>query len=649
MIARIETRSVTTMRVGKILGIVIGAIIAVVAVALLAVRLFVNPNDYKSRIAAAVKQSTGRDLALDGDLKLSVFPWVGLELGRARLGNLAGFGPAPLVSLQSATLRVRLLPLLARHLDVGRIEIDGLALNLQRNAAGRGNWQGSAETTAPAAPGAAPAAGGRSIDLEGLAGVVLKNASVTYDQSTLENIDLEVGRVAETAPHRYHVAPVEFSGALQRPGTGHDVTFKLAAPTVDVDLAAQTLSLPALTSDVAGAQLSGHLQGTHILDAPAFGGAIMLAPLGLRAFMDRLGITAPQTRDPAALTELSGSADFAYGGGALKLEKVAIALDQTQLHGELSLASGDKSALSFDLAVDHLNVDHYLSLAKKPVPPPAPAAGSQPAPTSALRTLTADGTLTVGTLIAGGIDFTSLSVTLHAKDGIARLFPAKAQLYGGAYSGDVTVDSRTDTPALTLDQHLSNIDVGRLLADSLKSHRLAGRGNFSLQATAHGSDADSVLKTLSGHAETNLADGALEGVDLWYEVSAAQALLKHQAPLAADTAKRTKFDAVKLSATIDRGVATTKDLTIASGLLRVTGEGSANLVTEGIDFHIVATLLNEARTASSADIPIAITGTIASPTVRPDVQGLLKGQLRQKLQNALGDKLGDKLKGLLGQ
>jgi AsmA protein len=634
------------MRVGKILGIVIGGIIAALLVALLAVRLFVNPNDYKSRIAAAVKQSTGRDLVLEGDLNLSVFPWVGLELGRARLGNLPGFGPAPLGSLQSATLRVRLLPLLARHLQVGRIEIDGLALNLQRNAAGRGNWQGNAET--PAAPAGAPSARRRSVDFAGLAGVTLKNASVTYDQSTLENIDLEVGRVAETGPNRYHIAPVEFSGALQRPGTGHDVTFKLTAPTLDVDLAAQTLSLPALTSDLAGAQLSGHLQGTHILDAPVLGGAITLAPLGLRAFMDRLGITAPQTRDPAALTELSGSADFAYGGGALKLEKVAFALDQTQLHGQLSLASGDRSAVSFDLAVDHLNVDHYLSPAKS-APPPAPAPGSQPAPASALRTLAADGTLTVGILIAGGIDFTNLSVALHAKDGVARLFPAKAQLYGGAYSGDLTVDSRTDTPAITLDQHLSNIDVGRLLADSLKSHRVAGRGNFSLQATAHGSDADSVLKTLSGHAETNIADGALEGIDLWYEVSAAQALLKQQAPPAADTAKRTKFEAVKLSAAIDRGVATTKDLTIASGLLRATGQGSADLVTQGVDFHIVASVLNTARTASSADIPIAITGTIASPTVRPDVEGILKEQLKQKLQNALGDKLGDKLKGLLGR
>ena len=50
------------MRTAKILGIALGAVIALVALALLAVRLFVDPNDYKPRIAAAVRNATGREL-----------------------------------------------------------------------------------------------------------------------------------------------------------------------------------------------------------------------------------------------------------------------------------------------------------------------------------------------------------------------------------------------------------------------------------------------------------------------------------------------------------------------------------------------------------------------------------------------------------
>lgn len=62
------------MRTVKTVALVLGALIAVVVLALIAVWLLVNPNDFKPQIAAAVKRSTGRDLVLKGNIALSVFP-----------------------------------------------------------------------------------------------------------------------------------------------------------------------------------------------------------------------------------------------------------------------------------------------------------------------------------------------------------------------------------------------------------------------------------------------------------------------------------------------------------------------------------------------------------------------------------------------
>jgi AsmA protein len=76
-----------SMRTAKILAILVGGIIALLVAGLLAVWLWVNPNDYKARIAAAVKESTGRDLVVNGGVKLSLFPWVALELGPATLST----------------------------------------------------------------------------------------------------------------------------------------------------------------------------------------------------------------------------------------------------------------------------------------------------------------------------------------------------------------------------------------------------------------------------------------------------------------------------------------------------------------------------------------------------------------------------------
>jgi AsmA protein len=117
--------------------------------------------------------------------------------------------------------------------------------------------------------------------------------------------------------------------------------------------------------------------------------------------------------------------------------------------------------------------------------------------------------------------------------------------------------------------------------------------------------------------------------------------------------RRTKFDAFKMSADIAGGVATTKDLNVASQNLRVTGAGTSNLLTKAIDYHVVATILkappsgqgSELSQLNLADIPVEISGTMNDPKVRPDLQGILKSKLKQKLQ----DTIQDKLKGFLNR
>src|SRR6267142_1740184 len=137
------------MRTGKILGAVVGGLAALLAAALLAVWLLVNPNDYKPRIAAAVRDATGRDLVLQGDIKLSVFPWIALELGPASLGNPPGFGEEPFLAFNRAAVRLKLFPLLAKRLEMDRVELDGLDLRLRKNAQGTGNWEGFGKAKKP--------------------------------------------------------------------------------------------------------------------------------------------------------------------------------------------------------------------------------------------------------------------------------------------------------------------------------------------------------------------------------------------------------------------------------------------------------------------------------------------------------------------
>ena len=273
----------------------------------------------------------------------------------------------------------------------------------------------------------------------------------------------------------------------------------------------------------------------------------------------------------------------------------------------------------------------------------AEAAAAKGAPASTLPA--AEGTLTVASLHFAPLEFSNVRLTLASKDGVAHLFPAQAQIDGGSYSGNITVDAHGAVPSLSMDEHLTGVDMAQLLAGTSYKGRVSGRGNVNIKATARGAALDAVMQTLNGHFDANLANGALEGVDLGYVIGQAQALLSHGSAPAESKPPRTKFDAFKMSAEITNGLAKTTDLVISSPVLKVTGQGSANLVNKAIDFAMLASVL-KAPGASVADIPVKVTGTYVDPTIRPDVQALAKGQVKDKLKDVLKK---NGLEGLFGK
>jgi AsmA protein len=560
------------MRALRIIGIVIGCIIAVLIAALIALWLIVNPNDYKGRIETAVRTSTGRDLSLSGNIHLAIFPSLALELGPASLGNPPGFASSqPFASLRRVSLRVHVLPLLHHQLDVGRVEIDGLDLRLLKNAQGQGNWSMPAGKTAQPTPQNS----GSQMTLGGIAGVVIKNSRVSYQEMVADHVDVTIGHVATGVP-----VPVKWN----------------------VDLT-----------------------------------------------------TGPGARPIA----LSGNATLEYGAKSAHLSGLDARIDDSTLRGNAAVTNLATGAMSFDLSIDQIDLDRYLTPASKsakavgqPVSPPA-AQNQQPTelPTSALKTLQLNGKLAIGSATLYGMKLSQVGVGLAADGGVLRVNPASAKLYGGTSTGSVTLDAHGATPVLHLDDSLTGIDVQPLLEDFAKFNRASGKGNVTLNVTAQGKTTAAMLSSLDGHAAMNLSNGAINGLDLWSAINSAVALVqKHSLP-AGGVGKSTRFDTLRASADLSNGVASTKDLDISSGNLHVTGQGTTNLVTSAVNYHVNANILKGPGAGGTlANVPLLISGTMKSPSVRPDTQALVKSAAQQQLQKHKGqveNKLRSVLKGLI--
>jgi AsmA protein len=410
--------------------------------------------------------------------------------------------------------------------------------------------------------------------------------------------------------------------------------WEMSLPSLDLNLKAQTVSAPEFSASVSSAKVSGSLKGSKIFDKPDVAGSLALAPLVLREFAQRFHVDLPKTQDPKALSAFSFNSSFAYDGDAATLNGINIKLDDTTMKGNVKVELGKIERVTFALTTDRIDLDRYRPPAGA-TPDPQSSEANKPAPQKADATpLEAHGTFALSSAHAAGLDLSNLAVTVDLNDHITHLHPLEAQLYGGKYSGDLTYDARTATPALSMDEHLAQVDVAQLLANTHLKGRVSGKASINIKGTARGAEADAIMKTLNGHFDANVANGALEGLDLSYDISMAQALLSKQAGTSQSNTKRTPFDAFKMSAQIVNGVAETKDLIISSPVLKVAGQGTVTLPTSGIDMALNASVMKTA-TASALDIPVKVTGKYTDPTVRPDVEALAKGQVKQKLQDVL--------------
>lgn len=228
----------------KILAAILGLLVVLVVVAVIIIPLVVDPNDFKDEITAEVKKATGRELLMSGDLGLSVFPWLGLELNGLRLSNAPGFGDQPFAAVKHAQVRVKLMPLLSKTLEVDTLRVEGLQLNLAKAKDGRTNWQDLAGAEEPAAPTPAEKPPAEGLGLTGIAigGVEVADARVVWDD--------------QSSGQRYEVADFALNTGAISPGSPVDLKLAFTIDSAQPLLKARVILDARLETDQALQKLS---------------------------------------------------------------------------------------------------------------------------------------------------------------------------------------------------------------------------------------------------------------------------------------------------------------------------------------------------------------------------------------------------------
>lgn len=233
-------------RIAKTLLWVLGGIAFFITALAVVLPFVVDPNDYKKEISDLVRRHTGRQLEIPGDLSLSVFPWLGVETGPISMSNPAGFDDQPMVAVDSAKIRVKLLPLLRKEFQLDTIVLQKPDVRLVVQRDGRSNWQDLA-----AGPGE-QAAGKTAIALA-INGLKLEDGEVLWsDQQSgstysASRLYVETGRILNQRP-------VDIKVRTQVTGAGlPKMNIALQATAVlDIERSTIEIQRPHLTLSAAG-------------------------------------------------------------------------------------------------------------------------------------------------------------------------------------------------------------------------------------------------------------------------------------------------------------------------------------------------------------------------------------------------------------
>jgi len=347
-------------------------------------------------------------------------------------------------------------------------------------------------------------------------------------------------------------------------------------------------------------------------------------------------------------------------GKALTVSPFNVKLDETTINGKFGISRFERPIYHFDVDIDKLDADRYITDSEAKPTKPAPASKPQEDATidlSALRQLNADGELRIGALKVANVKSTNVRIKLKADSGVAELAPFSASLYEGSMNGALTVDARS-TPNIVIKQEMKNIAIGPLLTDAINNDMLHGKGNLNIDLTTSGDTVNALKKGLNGKAALNLKDGAVKGIDIAGTLRGAKDklnALKGTTSVAGDKSKQTDFSEMSASFNIKNGVAHNDDLDMKAPLFRIAGNGSVDIANETLDYLAKPTVVASLKGQGGADlqqlngltVPIKLTGTFNKPAYAIDFAGLATAIAKNKLLEGAGGAKGEAVKNLL--
>ena len=497
-------------------------VVTLVLLALLAFVATFDANNYKPQIIDQVEQATGRDFKIDGDINLSVFPWIGLKVEDVSLGNEEGFNSEQFIAIKQLDVKINVLPLLKKKVEINVIRLHGLNVSLEIAKDKTNNWSGLSQPDETEVPAEEISKADESKQEEGDAfaleslkveGFEFVDAVIVYDDRSSntkatvselnlttsaitfdELIDIEFGaRVENNQPlidtrlslktqlminqdlTRFNLSDFVFTvltKANEFIPQQEQVEIK---SNIDISMDDQRVMLKQFELSALGVTTLAELTITQFLNTPVIQGSVEVQAFDAREIAKRVSVQLPAMAKAGALQKVGLKTKLKMHGEKLQLNDFKLMLDDSNLDGWVHVLDISKQQLRYDLAFDQLNISDYMppeskqpssssvavsSSAEVPVTDAVTGDEKIELPVEMMRQLDVEGNFRIASLTAKEYQIKQFLLSTKAQQGVIEIKPLSMQVLQGQVKAAVKLNVQKTLPVYSIDLSVNQVEIG---------------------------------------------------------------------------------------------------------------------------------------------------------------------------------------------
>ncbi|RJP25090.1 MAG: AsmA family protein [Candidatus Abyssobacteria bacterium SURF_5] len=615
----------------KYILIAAGALILIVAIVISVVLIRFDYNTLKPRAERAVYQATGRELNLEGDVKLHLGLSPILAVESVTFEN-AEWGSQPnMATMERLEVQVALIPLLRRDIQVKNLVLVGPDILVETSKTGESNISfGQKPKKEEQPPEPKPGEDGDGLKSFTFEEVRIENGRLTYkDQRkdtthtatllSFQATEKSGGLIQMEAEGAYNENPFEMEGtvgslaAITDPQDPWPV--KLRAKTLGTDV-----HLNGAVQDVLGAKgidLNLIAEGQSLTEVATLAGVKEVPDLGKFDLSARL-------TDPAENT--------------YKLSDIKAHLSNSDISGTAEFSmEGERPRFSAAFESQVLDLRSIMAEEKNNSKKTEPAGQTQSTkqkvfsenelPLDIVKKVDGEANLQAKHILLPRLALTDLATKITLNNGTLAIQPIQASAGGGSFAGQLNLSAKAETADLNVNLKIDQLDLERMLSELGIVDRIYGKLDADIELTGNGDSVAELMAGLDGKTVMSMGGGRINNKYLSLLEGDFGSGLFRLLYSPSEGMDYTELQCFVSRFDIKNGLAKSTVLLIATESITVAGEGIIDLRTEELDLAIVPAakegVLAEAGARTGVDIgelskSFRLGGTLANPRLAID-------------------------------